>query len=222
MSRENRAIYLSLQQLYIILYQRKAGNLILPRELEERAIDRTAANEALAGMVSDRVLVFGQDGELTLTDEVKREIDLMEAASRVYVLGGRYLPLQYLYRQGDEALILNVDSTNPDMVRLQTIETRTFFEDICDYEFMPSDEQLQIEEPAPIEDMDEDITELVNKSNILFVMDVYVSGNAKRQRRVCILRGAAADELLIQNYPAEKRVVYSRDGFISTAMEEIW
>ena len=137
------------------------------------------------------------------------------------MFGGSSLPLQYLYRHGDEALVLNLGNTNPDMVRLEPVETKTFLEELCESEYMPSEDQLQIDENAPIEGMEKTIPELMNDSNVFLAMDIYVSGEEERQRRICILRGISADEIVINSRHDEKRTVYSKESFISAAMEEI-
>lgn len=185
----SKAIYMSLQQLLIIFYQRKVDGILMPDAISEVEAGDRQLKEAMAKMIGDCLLVPDKSGQLALSEDAREIADIIAGAARIYHIGNGAMPQQFLYEKDGRGVLMNLDTMNSERARLEIGDARELIENITDYEGMPAKEQTG--EAAAAEEIpaDKPMEDVLDIPEVVTVVDRYLRGAEKAQLRVVVREG---------------------------------
>lgn len=134
--REN--IFLSLAEFYALIKSRDIRDIVVFDEAVMKVPDERTVVLALAGLTG-RGLLKSSDGELVMGEQLRKFTDVLKNTD--YSISLRFFkdlrPMQCVYLNGSDAVILEMDETRSGYIRVRNTEFSTFMDEFSEYDFIP-------------------------------------------------------------------------------------
>lgn len=214
----SKAIYMSLEQLLIIFYQRKVEGLLVPDAMSDIDADDRQLKEAMAKMIGEGFIVPDNNGALTLSDEAREIADIIAGAEKIFHIGNIGMPQQFLYAHKGRGVLMNLDVANPKRARLELADVRELLNDVTYYDAMPDEEQLGSVSTTGLISRELPIEDVLNIPDVVTVVDRYLRGAPTSEIRVVVREGDPFALTVIKEQAED--YVYAPDLFTNFLMEE--
>lgn len=235
----DKAVYLTIYELYFLLIQRDLHGLVIFEEIKDCIPDNQEMAQGVLSLMERGILMASEDGCYHLSEDMETVLDILDEAKSTYVING-YLqscPMQCFYFSGSLCLVLQMDDFREGFVRVEVLDKTDAVHGLLDYEFMPDlrpvpdDMEMMPGEPEEFPEgmpavclPDMEIEDLLSDESVVMVVDQYLKNSIYRNtilpdRRAGVLSVEGTCFLTVSTGREVNAEMFSDESFFNIFVE---
>ncbi len=215
---DDKAIYLSLTELFLIFLQKDFSGLLVFEEMRNLSPTDEELSRAVCSLVEKKVLRSGDNDTFHFCGYMKDVLDIIEYSNFAVTVYGRLssIPMQCLFFRDGEVVSMEMDEIRPGNIRISHKTEEQLVSEICSYEFLPVGEGTDYEEEIPCDSRDEnekEISQMLGDSSVLLIYERYPRNSIEAEGRFSIVTRDDGDYILIRDGDSRRAIPYGKDRF---------
>lgn len=222
---KDKVFLLTIEEWIVFLSGCNAEGLLMPQEVTGCTPAKPQITKAVLALIQ-KGLLTGAEDHYQYTEEAKLMLGIVEyAEATLLVLGqGMRIPAIFAYQYEDAAVQIQSDPLQPGQLRVRAGLLKELVREYTEFEFMPEkllpagEVDQKLLKPQDIPPLAEDAESVLDREEVLLLIDRYRRGNYEAEQRVMVIRDLMDDAIVTETKEQVGEFPYSADEFCRVVM----